>query len=130
MPIVAALDVADAYTIWMRTRSAVTSATYPVRIDYTIAISGLDGARVAVDHYRASCDPDSDAIRVFAISDEELAQPPPVPHGINWSVAAGFYGAFIKIPVGRPASSPDLLGVPLLRADVYVRVALQIAKQS
>ncbi len=105
----------DALTIWLHTRSAVTSATYPARIDYTIAVSGLDGTRPTVDHYRASCDAGSGAIRLFPISDEQLAQPPPVPHGFDWSVAAGLYGAFVKIPVGRPESSPDLLGVPLLK---------------
>jgi len=111
----AALDLPEAYTIWLHARSAVTRATYPARIDYTITVSGLDGTRVATDHYRASCNPNDGTMRVFPISDEELAQPPPVPHGANWSVAAGLYGAFVKIPVGRPASSPDLLGVPLLQ---------------
>lgn len=119
MPIVAALDVADAYTIWLRIRSAVTSATYPARIDYTIAVSGLDGARVAVDHYRASCDPGYSAIRVFPISDEELAAPAPVPHGFDFSfkisLSTGRLApAIAKIPAGRPAPASDLLGVPLL----------------
>jgi hypothetical protein len=109
----------DAYAIWLHTRSAVTSATYPARIDYAIAISGLDGARVVVDHYRASCDPGDGAVRVFPISQEQLAQPPPVPHGFDFSFTIGLSTgrlapAIATIPAGRPAPTADLLGVPLL----------------
>ncbi len=109
----------DAYAIWLHARSAVTSATYPARIDYTIAVSGLDGTRVAVDHYRASCDPSDGAIRVFPISDEQLAAPPPVPHGFSFSFTLALSTgrlepAVATIPAGRPESSADLLGLPLL----------------
>jgi hypothetical protein len=109
----------DAHAIWLHARSAVTSATYPAQIDYTISISGLDGVRPAVDHYRASCDPSDAAIRVFPISDEQLAQPPPVPHGFNFgftiALSTGRLApAIATIPAGRPESGPDLLGVPLL----------------
>ncbi|HVR47835.1 MAG TPA: hypothetical protein VMT95_14480 [Candidatus Binatia bacterium] len=119
MPIAAALDGSDAYTIWLRARSAVTRATYPARIDYTIAVSGLDGARPTLDHYRASCDPGYRAIRVFPISEEQLAQAPPVPHGFDFSfkiaLSTGRLApAIATIPAGRPAPASDLLGVPLL----------------
>jgi hypothetical protein len=95
----------DAYSIWLRARSAVTSAQYPSRLAYTIGVSGLDGERPVADHYRASADPGDGAIRIFPISDEQLAKPP-VPHGINVNI--------FGISVGHPAPYQDLLGEPLL----------------
>jgi len=113
------LPPSDAGAIWLHARSAVTTASYPRRIDYTIAVSGLDGSRPVSDHYRAGCDPNDGAIRLFPISDEELAQPPPVPHGVNFAFAIGLSEgrnspAVAAIPAERPAPSPDLLGEPLL----------------
>jgi hypothetical protein len=107
----------DAYALWQRARTAVTSARYPRRLTYTIAVSGLDGQTPVSDHYRASCDPEDGAIRVFPISDEQLAKPPPVPHGVNASFNIGIcFGpcAGIALPLGRPAPYQDLLGEPLL----------------
>jgi hypothetical protein len=113
----------DAYAIWLHTRSAVTSAQYPDRIDYTVAVSGLDGSTLASDHYRASCDPQDGTIRIFSISDEELARPAPVPHGVNFSFTIAISegrGApgVLTIPAGKSAPAADLLGEPLL-SPVY-----------
>ncbi len=108
----------DANTIWLHTRSAVTSAQYPRRVAYTIAISGLDGAVDSVNHYRASWSADG-PIHVFPISDEELAAPPSVPHGVNLyfsvSLSEGRGApAVVKVKAGHPAPIADLLGEPLL----------------
>jgi len=109
----------DAYSIWLRARSAVTSTQYPSRLAYTIAVSGLDGQTAVADHYRASADPGDGAIRIFPISDEQLAKPPPVPHGINMNISLDLCiarggCASKQIPVGHPAPYQDLLGEPLL----------------
>jgi hypothetical protein len=102
----------DAWSIFMHTRSAVTSVQYPWRLDYTIAVSGLDGNKPTSDHYGASCDPAEGKIRVFSISDERLKQPPPtVPHGFNFFVQTH--------PVGHPAADQDLIGEPLI-APTYM----------
>ena len=107
----------DAYSLWQRARSAVTSAVYPRRVAYTISISGLDGEAPVTNHYRGSCDPDDGAIRVFPISDEQLAKPPPVPRGVNVSfnigICVGGCGG-IRLPLGHPPPYQDLLGEPLL----------------
>jgi hypothetical protein len=109
----------DAYSIWLHARSAVTSARYPDQLTYTIAVSGLDGGTPVADRYRASADPADGAIRIFPISDEQLAKPPPVPHGINVNfgivlcIARGGC-ASKQIPVGHPAPNQYLLGEPLL----------------
>lgn len=107
----------DAYAIFQRARSAVSSAAYPRRLDYTVAISGYDGYAFREDHYRASYDANDGAIREFPISDEELASPPPVPRGINvrFTLAVCWFGCGgITIPAGHPPPSADLIGVPLL----------------
>lgn len=107
----------DAYAIWLRTRVAVTAAQYPQRLDYTIAISGLDGTSPTSDHYRASCDPSDGSVRLFPISDEQLEKPPPGPHGVNASLDAAIcFGACAVFhqPIGHPAPYQDLIGEPLL----------------
>ena len=107
----------DAYAIWLHARAAVTSAQYPSRLDYTIAVTGLDGQTPTSDHYRASSDSSDGSVRVFPISDEELAKPPPVPHGINVSLNAAVCIGLcwvIHQPIGHPAPYQDLIGEPLL----------------
>lgn len=108
-----------AYAIFLHARSAVTGASYPAHLDYTIDVTGLDGSKPARDRYRAACDPQSGGLRVFPISEEELAAPPPVPRGVNFNFALQLCIAksgcdAYSDPVGRPQRSPDLLGVPLL----------------
>lgn len=109
----------DAYSIWLHARSAVTSAQYPRRIAYTIAITGLDGETPAADHYRAVCSSDDGAIRVFPISEEQLAQPPPVPHGADMHITIALSTgrlapAVVSVPAGHKAPYQDFLGWPLL----------------
>ena len=87
---------------------------------------GWTGSGVT-DHYRGSCDPEDGAIRVFAISDEQLAKPPPVPHGVNVSFNIGMcFGACtgIRLPLGHPGPYQDLAGRAAARADVHLRNAL------
>ena len=107
----------DGWSVFLQARSAVTSAHYPWRLDYTIAISGLDGATPVSNHYRASFDASNGAMKLFPISDEQLAAPPSVPHGFNTKFSIGIcFGlcAGIQIPVGHPAPYQDLIGQPLI----------------
>lgn len=104
----------DPYAIFQRARSAVTSAAYPRRLDYTVAISGYDGDRFRENHYRASYKASSGEILEEPISNEELAAPS-TPHGVKVRFAATLYGVVgIVIPLGRPPPSADVIGVPLL----------------
>ncbi len=103
----------DPYAIFQRARSAVSSAAYPRRLDYTVAISGFDGNRFRENHYRASYDASDGAIREFPISAEELASPS-APHGVNVRFVVGLYGFAYVIPLGPPPPSADVIGVPLL----------------
>jgi hypothetical protein len=103
---VAAAPPPDAYAIFQRTRSAVSGAAYPRRLDYTVAISGFDGDTFRENHYRASYESNDGTIREFPMSDEESASPPPIPHGITLRIQG--------MTIGRAPPSADVMGVPLL----------------
>jgi hypothetical protein len=110
--------VTDAYALFLQARAAVTRVRYPQHIDYTIAVDGIDGGTPSSNHYRAGCDPKDGTIRLFSISDEQLAHPP-TPHGVNFSVTLGICIAMggcvgTRVPVGHPAPYQDLIGEPLL----------------
>ncbi|MFY9740256.1 MAG: hypothetical protein WAK11_14575 [Candidatus Cybelea sp.] len=125
----------DAYSIWLHARSAVTSARYPSRLAYTIAVSGFDGEKPVADHYRATADPGDGAIRIFPISDEQLAKPPPVPHGVNLNIVLELCiaksGCTSKqIPAGHPAPYQDLLGEPLLEPTYMFGLRYKAARST
>jgi len=103
--------IADAYAIFQYVRSAVTSVAYPRRLDYTVAIGGLDGSTYRQNHYHASFDSSDGTIRVLPVSDEELASRPPRPHDFQFSKLVIFG---VPIAIGHPPPSPDVIGVPLL----------------
>lgn len=117
MPAVIASPAADPYAIFAHTRSAVSAAQYPQRLDYTIAVSGDDGSTPRTNRYAASC-ADGGSIRVSSISQEEAANPT-TPRGTNFSIHIYLQGgnsgrSDTSISVGRPASSADVIGVPIL----------------
>ncbi|MGA8533768.1 MAG: hypothetical protein WB615_06650 [Candidatus Tumulicola sp.] len=125
-PATVAPPALDPYGLFLQARSAVSSTQYPHRIDYTIAVTGLDGTVERSNHYRASYRSDEDQVNVAPISQEEAAKPPPVPHGFNFALTAAICGgrcetgsATMAFPAGHPATSPDLIGVPLL-APTYM----------
>jgi hypothetical protein len=106
----------DPYALFSQTRSAVSAARYPDRIDYTIDVSGYDGSVAKTNHYQAIDRVAEQALKVGAISAEEKAAPP-TPHGVDVKFVAGIcFGLCwgIAVPMGRTVASQDLLGVPLL----------------
>ncbi len=108
----------DAYTIFLRSRAAVTAASYPPALAYTIAVSGDAGRGLQVNRYRAFC-VGGDKLFVDPISAKEAAKPV-TPHGVNfrisfqlsWNAGAGGKTETISRAAGRPEGSPDLIGVP------------------
>ncbi len=112
----AATPPPDPYALFSQTRSAVSAARYPDRIDYTIDVSGYDGSTAKSNHYQAIDRVAENSLKVGAIRAEEKAAPP-VPQGVNVKFVAGicFVGCGgVIIPMGRPVAPQDLLGVPLL----------------
>ena len=113
----------------------MTSARYPSRLAYTIAVSGFDGEKPVADHYRATADPGDGAIRIFPISDEQLAKPPPVPHGVNLNIVLELCiaksGCTSKqIPAGHPAPYQDLFGEPLLEPTYMFGLRYKAARST
>src|ERR1700761_5347029 len=72
----------DPYALFSQTRSAVSAARYPGRLDYTIDVTGYDGSGARANHYQAIDHVDTQMLRVGAISAEERAAPP-TPQGVN-----------------------------------------------
>jgi hypothetical protein len=110
----------QAYDLFAHARAAVSSARYPASVDYTIAISGLDGQTPRANHYRAYSRPAEGIIDVAPVSAEEEAHPIVV-HGINFALTATVCGgrcetgsATVSEPVGRAPDSADLVGVPII----------------
>lgn len=110
----------QAYDLFARARSAVTSARYPTSLDYTIDVSGFDGQAPRANHYLANSRPGEGIIDVAPISAEEEAHPV-TPRGFNFAVTADICearcetgSAHLSEPVGRQPDSADLVGVPIL----------------
>jgi hypothetical protein len=110
----------QAYELFLRARAAVTAVRYPASLDYTIAVSGLDGQTPRANHYRASSRPAEGVIDVASVSAEE-EQHPVVVRGFNFAFTASICGgrcetgtAVVAVPAGRTPSTPDLIGVPIL----------------
>jgi len=95
-------------------RSFVASRKYPARIAYEVRVTlrkpnGIEETRT----YRSAYDVARNVVYTKSISIEEQAAPV-TPRGTN--VAIGFLsnGIGSRLLLGRPASDPDVIGVPLL----------------
>jgi hypothetical protein len=112
--------IPDPYAIFMRARSAITTAQRAPLIEYTISVSGIDGAVSRTNHYSASYRTVVNEIDVDAISLEESRERPPVIRDFDVRPQqAGCEcqpddGGPLSVSVGNPERSPDLLGVPHL----------------
>lgn len=96
---IANVRLPNANAVFARAISAITSARYPARIDYTIVVSGLDGSVFRVNHYPESYRSGTKEIDVNSEDGCECESD----LGGSWSIS-----------VGARERSPDLLGVPHL----------------
>lgn len=106
--VAAAQSLADPYQIFARARAYWLQQQYPPLIEYTVAVSVLEGGSVKVERYWSAYDSVDRQIMVDPISDYERAHPTYAAHGVS-----------VKIPllssvVGKPQPPTDYLGVPLL----------------
>jgi hypothetical protein len=101
-----AQTLTDPYQIFARAREYWLAQHYPPLLEYTVAVSVLEGGSVKTERYWSAYDTASQQIVVDSVSDYERAHPTYV-HGIN-----------IDIPllshVNKPLPPADYLGVPLL----------------
>jgi hypothetical protein len=103
-----AQSLADPYQIFARARAYWLQQRYPPLIEYSVAVSVLEGGSVKIERYWSAYDSVDQEIMVDPISDYERAHPTYAAHGVS-----------IKIPllssvVGKPQPPTDYLGVPLL----------------
>jgi len=90
------------------------------RIEYTISVSGVDGAVLRSNHYSATYRPEVNEIDVDAISVEESREAPPLIRDFDvrpqqtGCECQPDDGGPLSVGVGNPERSQDLLGVPHL----------------
>jgi hypothetical protein len=103
-----AQTLADPYQIFARARAYWHQQQYPPLLEYTVAVTVLEGGTLKTERYWSAYDSSSQEVAVDAVSDYERAHPTYAAHGVN-----------IKIPLlssvlGKPQPPTDYLGVPVL----------------
>jgi hypothetical protein len=102
--------VADPYQIFARARAYWLQQQYPPLIEYTVAVSVLEGGSVKIERYWSAYDSVDQQIMVDAVSDYERAHPTYAAHGLNLH----FQIPLVQKAVGKSQPPTDYLGVPLL----------------
>lgn len=101
--------VADPYQIFARARAYWLQQHYPALVEYTVAVTVLEGGTTKTERYWSAYDSTNGTVVVDSVSDYEQAHPT-YARGINLN---------LRIPVltraiAKPLSPADYLGVPLL----------------
>src|SRR5579862_7867505 len=99
-------QTADPYQIFALAKSHWAAQVYPSKMEYTLAVSVVEGGSVKTERYRSGFDAAQGRVLVNSVSDYEQAHPYVAPGGI------GFKSPFARFPSSN--SSVDFLGVPLL----------------
>jgi hypothetical protein len=105
-----AVSTSNPYEIFAATRRYWEAQRYPVRLEYTVAVSVVEAGKTRVQHYHLGYDGVTGGVVFDPVSDEEKAHPYVPPGGI------GVFLPFMRI--GKPPPPVDYLGVPAL-APVY-----------
>jgi hypothetical protein len=118
-----AQSLADPYQIFARARAYWFQQHYPPLIEYTVAVSVLEGGSVKIERYWSAYDSVDQQIMVDSVSDYERAHPTYAAHGLNLH----FQIPLVQKAVGKSQPPTDYLGVPLL-APNYTFGMAQIPK--
>lgn len=100
--------LADPYQIFARARAYWLQQHYPPLIEYSVAVSVLEGGSVKVERYWSAYDSVDQQIAVDSISDYERAHPTYAAHGVNVNIP------LLSSVLSKPQPPTDYLGVPLL----------------
>jgi hypothetical protein len=105
---VAAPSLPDPYQIFARARAYWHQQSYPPLLEYSVAVSVLEGGSVKTERYWSAYDSVTQQVAVDSVSDYEREHPTYAAHGVN-----------VKIPLlssvlGKPQPPTDYLGVPML----------------
>jgi hypothetical protein len=97
----------DPYQIFARSRAYWLHQRYPPLLEYTVAVTVLEGGRVKQERYWSAYDSTSGQIAVDSVSDYERAHPTYAASGVNLNIP-------LLSSLSKPQPPTDFLGVPLL----------------
>ena len=100
----------DPYQIFARARAYWLQQSYPPLVEYTVAVSVLEGGSVKTERYWSAYDSMSQQVAVDAVSDYERAHPAYAAPGLNLH----FQIPLLQKDLGRSQKPADYLGVPVL----------------
>jgi hypothetical protein len=100
----------DPYQIFARARAYWLQQSYPPLLEYTVAVSVLEGGSVKTERYWSAYDSITQQVAVDAVSDYERAHPVYAAPGLNLH----FQIPLLQKDLGRSQSPADYLGVPML----------------
>jgi hypothetical protein len=107
---VCAQTLADPYQIFARARAYWLEQHYPPLLEYTVAVTVLEGGLLKTQRYWSAYDSASGQVAVDPISDYERAHPVYPEGGLNLH----FQVPLVQKALGRSQPPVDYLGVPVL----------------
>ena len=112
---VGAQPLSDPYQIFARTRAYWLDQHYPPLLEYSVAVTVLEGGTVKIERYWSAYDTASQQVAVDSVSDYEQAHPTYAAGGFNF---LGSGPLDMNIPflshLVKPQPPTDYLGVPVL----------------
>lgn len=108
LPSAHAQSLADPYQIFARARAFWLQQHYPPLLEYTVAVSVLEGGTIKTERYWSAYDSVSQQVAVDPISDFEKLHPTYAAGGLNLNIP------LLAPLLSKPQPPTDYLGVPIL----------------
>jgi hypothetical protein len=102
-----AQSLTDPYQIFARARAYWLDQHYPPLLEYTVAVTVLEGGSVKTERYWSAYDSTNEQVAVDSVSDYERDHPTYAAHGLNLNIP-------LLSHLVKPQPPTDYLGVPLL----------------
>jgi hypothetical protein len=107
---IAAPSLSDPYQIFARARAYWLDQHYPALVEYTVAVTVLEGGALKTERYWSAYDSTNGDVAVDSVSDYEREHPAYAAPGISLH----FQIPLMQKELGRAQPPADYLGVPLL----------------
>ncbi len=104
----------DPYQIFARARAYWLEQRYPPLLEYTVAVTVLEGGSMKTERYWSAYDSSSQQTVVDEVSDYERAHPTYPAGGLNFLAHGQGYNIPFLSHLVKPQPPTDYLGVPLL----------------
>ena len=109
-----AQPLTDPYQIFARARGYWHQQTYPPLLEYTVAVSVLEGGSLKTERYWSAYDTVTEQVAVDSVSDYEQSHPTYVAKGVNFIAHGQGYTIPMLSHLFKPQPPADFLGVPVL----------------